>query len=444
MAKEYFQDILPPEDDPKRSGDTAHESDAGNPVPMNRNASSERSIRNISMPERRMRLPDRDAPGVMVSAPPRRGSRWWLWIIALAAVIVLGILALVALRSTTVTVVPRSQAVTFTDASVFTAYPAATAAQDTLTYSMHTQDYEQSLVVKSTGTVQASDKASGLITVYNDYQSSPFRLVKNTRFESSDGHIFRTPEDIVIPGKSGSTPGQVSVTVVADQPGEAYNVSPSRFTVPGLQGAASYAHIYAQSSAPMSGGFVGERPDVSADTLSATIAALREKLQTQARADTAALGEQGIVLPDLAVITYEDAPLAPEGTGSVRVVEKAHVAVPTFAPDVFAKAIAAASGIVGADVSLIPSSTMAARFTSASTTPGTDPFQFALSGSATIVWDVDTEALKQALVGKPQSAFQSIATNFAGIQEAHARLEPFWKSVFPTDPSQIKVTIEQP
>ena len=37
-----------------------------------------------------------------------------------------------------------------------------------------------------------------------------------------------------------------------------------------------------------------------------------------------------------------------------------------------------------------------------------------------------------------------IVEGFAGIEEAHARIEPFWKSSFPEDPSAIKIKVKEP
>ena len=94
-------------------------------------------------------------------------------------------------------------------------------------------------------------KASGSITVYNNYSTASVKLIKNTRFQTPAGLIFRVPADVVIPGKQGSTPGQVTVTVFADQVGQQYNIGPTpRLTVPGLQSnAAMYAQIYANRPA---------------------------------------------------------------------------------------------------------------------------------------------------------------------------------------------------
>lgn len=466
MAKDYFQDILPPDDAPRRPAPPAPQArpDAAEPaiapaeaektrIPINTapsvmdeiEASGEKSIRNISVQRRSRPISDMREPaaGIMVSAPRRGGAKWLLWVGAGASVLVLGLLVLVAIRSTAVQVTPRSQTITFSPSSQFTAYPSGTAASGTLAYTVRTLDLDDSEVVQSQGMVHAEEKASGSIVVYNDFQTSPLRLVKNTRFSTADGLIFRTPADIVVPAKKGSTPGQITVTVIADQPGAQYNVAAGTFTVPGLKSSPSYTHVYARSSQAMAGGFVGERPGVDEASMSAAKAAVRSRLEAKAR-DSIGSEKDALVIPDLVQITYQDDAPTTEAGGGVRIREKAHVVIPIFAMSAFASTIAEGAGIADPVAWVAPGSDFGAQLLNASTTVGSEPIQFTLSGTATVVWSVDAAALQKALAGKPQSSFQGIVQNFPGIQEAHARVEPFWKSTFPTDPAAIKVSIGAP
>jgi hypothetical protein len=181
-------------------------------------------IRSIPAPARnRARIP---MPTPM-PRPRKSGSKWILWAIAGVFVVVLGGLALFVLRPTTVTVTPKSHPVVFGETSQLVAYPQGTVATGTLTYTVQTLDINDSAVVQAQGTTTvAPAKATGTVTVYNSYSASPVNLVKNTRFQTPDGLIFRSPSAISIPGKKSGGPGQVDVTVVADQEGSQYNVGP--------------------------------------------------------------------------------------------------------------------------------------------------------------------------------------------------------------------------
>ena len=461
MAKDYFEDIVPPENGGRRA------------VPINTNPAPiaeednepenytaptpEKSIRNISMPQRVARRPAPDmsdmrqptAAGILGGAhAPRVRSRWWMWIAAGISVLILGSLALLALRSTAVTVTPRSQTVVFDQTAQFIAYPSATAAAGTLSYTVQTVELEDSEVVASSGTVKAEDKASGTITVFNDYSTDGVKLIKNTRFQSASGLIFRTPAEIIVPGKKGATPGEVRVTVVADQAGESYNVAAGRFTVPGLQSSPDmYAKVYARSDVAMAGGFVGDKPGVADGALQGAIAQVRSRLEQKARDSALAQStDTATAFADIARISYQSLPSTTEAGGGVRIHEKARVEVPIFESAKFASAVArmVSADAESASIRIEGVARLVAQPTSTSTVFLSDPLQFTLTGTAELVWNIDELALTTALAGKDKSAFESIVTGFPGIQTATARIQPFWSSVFPTSPADIKVKIEEP
>lgn len=470
MAKDYFQDITPPDDTPKRSirvpSAASARQQAPAPseeeeIPEETAATPERSIRNINAPERRTRLARppvndmRDPSNFGVQQLPPKPKRprtfsWWPWIVAGILVLVLAGLALFAFRKTTVTVTPRSHTIVFDQTSQFTAYPAATAASGTIAYTLVTSSLQASQTVSAQGTQDVETKAQGTITVYNDYSTSPEKLIANTRFATPSGLIFRIPDAVVVPGKSGSTPGHVSVTVFADQTGQQYNIGPiSRFTVPGLQSTpAMYANIYAQSTASTTGGFSGQQAAVDPTTLSNTVTALRAQLAQEA--ETAASADSGtttLIFPGLIQITYQDLPDTPAASGSVQVNEQAQIQTPVLDSNSFTQTLAVSVGedSGGSMLSFVQGSGFAAQgISEASSTLGADPFSFQLSGTGTLVWQVDSSALATALAGHNQNAFDTITANFPGIQTANARIEPFWKTSFPTNPSDINVVIQQP
>ncbi len=461
MAKDYFQDIVPPGDSEKRSRRSSFSAEPRQePVPEVPVESSDfsddtlppitsdRSIRNVHIQPTRPRRPV-EVPRETAPRPPRRRKKLWLWILAAIVVLLIGVLALVALRPTRITITPRTHAVIFDNANQYTAFPAESASAGTLPYTVKTFDLEDSETVASTGTVRSEEKASGQVTVFNNYSASPVKLVKNTRFSTPEGLIFRAPADIMVPGNSGSTPGKITVTVVADKAGAEYNVGPfNRLTVPGLQSTPDmYANVYAQSASAFTGGFLGDKPGVSpADTERAS-AAMRNRLEEKARDGVAALQIDGdVVFSDLLRIEYETLPATPESGTMVRVHEKARVSVPVFPANAFAQAVALSVSTDAANSSIImvPGDGYGASLSSASSTLGIDPIQFALIGKATILWQVDTAELTAALAGRDQSAFQTIVTTFPAIQEARARIQPFWSSTFPGTPEKIKVTVTDP
>lgn len=114
---------------------------------------------------------------------------------------------------------------------------------------------------KATGTKNSSSnvsqKSKGKVTIYNGYNNDPQSLVATTRVLSSDGKLFRLVKGVTVPGMSGSNPGTVEVDVIADQPGEEYNIGSSDFKIPGFEGTPKFDKFYAKSSSAMTGGGAG-------------------------------------------------------------------------------------------------------------------------------------------------------------------------------------------
>lgn len=435
---DYFQDILPPEAEQRKA--------AVPTPPQPEPAAGERSIRNINI-ARRAPSPAPERSAFMPPMRPSFLSNYKLWLIAAVALVVLVLLGLFALRKTTVTVVPRTHTIVFDNTAPFTAYPADTAAAGTLPYEVQTFTFEDSEVVPSSGTQHVETKASGSITVYNNATAAPFKLLANTRFETPEGLVFKSPVQVVIPGKKGTTPGQVSITVVADEVGEKYNVGPTpKLTLPGLKGTDTFATVYASANAAFSGGFSGEQPQTAPGALEGATAQIRSRLETKIREALDGISADKTALRDLARVSYADLPNTPEGTTNVRIRQQATVAVPVFSTPILAASLAQSVSADAAKggVHLVAQAGFAAQYADiASTTLGADPIAFTLSGTAQLVWQVDKEALAGALAGHDQGAFETIIGGFPFVQEAKARIEPFWSSSFPKDPSKIIVTVSE-
>jgi hypothetical protein len=119
---------------------------------------------------------------------------------------------------------------------------------------------EDSLVSDFTtsGKNASNQKAKGSVTIYNEFSSASQSLVSATRILSTDGKLFRLVKGVTVPGTTevnGSVqPGAIKADVIADAPGEEYNIGPSSFTIPGFQGSAKYEKFYAKSTEAMLGG----------------------------------------------------------------------------------------------------------------------------------------------------------------------------------------------
>lgn len=133
----------------------------------------------------------------------------------------------------------------------------------------------------SSGVSSKPTYAKGTVTIYNDQKEAQI-LVARTRLESPDGKIFRIQERVTISAK-----GSVETSVVAENPGEDYNISATQFTIPGLKNSSKYALVYAKSSVPTAGGssnggyFATKDDALNAET--ELIRALRDAIALEAK-----------------------------------------------------------------------------------------------------------------------------------------------------------------
>lgn len=120
---------------------------------------------------------------------------------------------------------------------------------------------EESLTLsfESSGKIYSSgQKAKGAIFIYNEYNSSPQQLVATTRLLAKNGKLFRLVKGITVPGMSEvngeKKPGVIEAEIIADEPGEDFNVEPTEFSIPGFEGGPKYDKFYGKSTKKMTGG----------------------------------------------------------------------------------------------------------------------------------------------------------------------------------------------
>lgn len=112
--------------------------------------------------------------------------------------------------------------------------------------------------VAATGSAEGGSQAKGKIRILNN-SSGTVILVATTRFLGTNGKIYRVPQPVEVPAMKGTEPGSVEVEVVAEEPGEDYNISSSTFTLPGLKdhGSPLYDSMKAETVTAISGGAKG-------------------------------------------------------------------------------------------------------------------------------------------------------------------------------------------
>ena len=412
----------------------------------------DRSIRNIpvsSNGHRRTAPPERFRDDIPLPKRRKRSRRFLWWVLgAVVVCVAAGLLLSTVFEGATVTITPKTQ--TITPPANITALPDAP--DGSLGYQTVSLSQSATTTATASGTTAVSTKASGVITIYNSYSTATQALVANTRFEAPDNKIYRIHSAVTVPGAKKNAdgslaPGTVTATVYADVAGADYNrTSPTTFTIPGFQGDPRYSKFSAQSQGPISGGFVGNQPTVSTTDMQNAQLTLQKQLDSSLRASVGTEVPNGFLPVQGSLnVTYSDIAVT-QGTGTtVSLSETANASMAMVNSSDLASILATllVTGYAGEPVQFASPNPLILQL--ATTTAGnTGPLSLLLQGTPTLVWQFDQNALKQALLGKDKSAFQSVIETFSpAIEKAQASIRPFWKGTFPTDASKLQIHIQQ-
>ncbi len=353
-----------------------------------------------------------------------------------------------------VTVYPK-----FKDVSVqanFTAYKEPPAGE--LGYELLSLEATGERQVKASGSEQVSERAIGDMLIYNTDTKATQRLIKNTRFESPTGLIYRIQESVEVPkattNASGGdlSPGVVKAKVFADGTGETYNIPPARFTVPGLKSTPQFSTVYGETSVTMAGGFEGERYLLDEAELETKKQELHLELRNSLLERLQAERPSGFIMyPDAVTFTFESLPSTSYGDALATIKEKAVLHVPLFKADEFASYIAESTvpGYEDEQIMLQDPTTLVFEYGEASTSLSdlseSTELSFLLKGLTRLVWEFDEEALMKSLLGLPKESLGGALGSYPSIERAEAVIRPFWSQEFPetTDKMQITTIIEK-
>ena len=302
--------------------------------------------------------------------------------------------------------------------------------------------------VTPTGQKDNGTKANGTITVTNSYDSNPQPLQTGTRFIAPDGNVFRTTEDVLVPGAGVAggqiSPGSKTVSVTSDQNGDKYNeASGQKYSIPGLS-AGQQAKIYGTGN-QMSGGTskiatVLTQADVDkaqADYLSKDTDAAFKSLSDK-------FGKAGKPLPDTFSHTVSDIVPNP-GVGQEATVATLNFKVTyttlTVDSNIFNAYIhAQEQGQVGPKNQLYDDGIGSTKLTnSGKDAAGRFMFQFStLAYSGT---KLDTTAIATQLKGQKYGEASALAGGLPGVDHVEINVWPAWSTSLPKRPARIHVTV---
>jgi len=377
--------------------------------------------------------------------------RFLLWFLLLALLIFLFIVLSTWLTRLTFIITPRQATVEMSEYELI-AYEVNLADDDSLSFSLITNEIIEREPVTASSRQSVTEKASGQIIVYNEFEANPQKLIARTRFESPDGKIYRIAEPITIPGYTQDddqiVPGSVEATVYAEEAGEEYNIGLVDFTIPGFENTARYDKVYAKSKTSMVGGFVGEKPVVSEVDKTQAEDILDNRLTPFLDEDLPmAVPSNFVLFPDFTFKYFESPVIRESENGSLTMEKKLVQVGAMFNLDELAKVLArefVADSYRNEEIEILnPEDLEVSLIGRDRLNPEQlDELTVILSGSINLAWKVDQDRLANELRSLHQQEMADILTNWPAIERARTKFLPPWIRTAPKNPDKIKIKLE--
>lgn len=402
---------------------------------------TQRSIQDIVPPARNKPIRPTQPPRELHSEDHHgSGSSIFVWIAVCAVVAVIAIVAVMTFFFHTANV---SVTILEWKSEISGSYTAGEGAD--LTFSPVSVTEKSEKTVPATGVVDAQDRAVGTIVISNLHSAKSQRLITNTRFEATNGKIYRIHAPVTVPGytmKGGQkVAGTIDAQVYADQPGDAYNIDSSDFTLPGLKGSDQYKTITAKTKTPLSGGFVGKRATVEKAVRDLAVSELKAELERTLRERIVANAPQGsLIFPEAIALTYIESPDKGSEGGDATISVEGTAKAPAFPKDALARALATRAAI-SSDAVLELQNPTELSFT-LSESVGDTGLTFTLDGTAHLRAAFNAQEFATALAGKSQAETDAVRAEYQALTgPLTLEVRPFWLSRLPSNPERISVSM---
>lgn len=367
-----------------------------------------------------------------------------LWIITLAALAFLFIVLSSVFAKATVEIKPKS-----VTGSLDTTFVAKKDTTDELGFQIMSISDEVNQKVTSAKKETVENSAKGTVILYNEFSANKQSLLIDTRLLATDGKIFKTEKAVIIPGytKKGSeiTPGSVEVNIYADVAGIEYNKDTADFKIFGFKGSSKYDKFYARSKGAITGGFKGERYVVDQEKAEEVANTLEDSLTEKLNSAVMAQIPNGYLVFDDS-FNYNlgtfDSSSVYGTTEEFDVTLKGSVVAYIFEESQLASEIAKilSSQYDGSSVKISDLGGTQMEIDEG-TVSDSKSIRFKLTGEPTITWSIDQEAIKNSLIGSTRKQFETILTDFTGVDSGKASIRPFWKKTFPKSSNKIEIIV---
>lgn len=302
-----------------------------------------------------------------------------------------------------------------------------------------------------------SIKATGSITLYNEFSTTPQKLSAGTFLSDSSGKSYKTDSTVIIPGyKTDSSkkiiPGQIVVNISSFLAGETYNGSTADFYINSFKGTTKYNKIYGKLKSPLVGGASGlvytlnDKDKENIDNIAQS--SLKEDLLKKVKAQV----PPGYILYENAMtFSYKigdnsvfsktpDAEVLIEGVLSVVLLKEK-----SLLDNIIKVSLPSITGSELKEIKIPDLSKMTFSFTNKDQliTKDMNSVSFFFTGDLDAIWNPDTEILKTKLIGINKNEVLPIFRQDPGIVSAMVKIFPPWQKYIPENLAKINIIVDE-
>lgn len=302
----------------------------------------------------------------------------------------------------------------------------------------------------ASGKKELKTKAGGFINVYNGYSSKEQILIKNTRFISKGGQLFRSVKTVTVPGaaieEGKIIPSSIKMEILADQIGPEYNIGPTDFTIPGLQGTAKYEAFYGKSEQALKGGANGIVSVVTKDDLKKAQDNLEQDLQSQLEKEIKEkIPANLLFLNNASAIKILESKFSEnenDVANAFDITLKASIKAIVFNEKNVRQLISVYLETKLSSNQLEQTETRKVNYDNIKTNWDKEILTFSVKGEEIIAAKLDLDKIQARILGQPDAEISNILSSWSGIDKSEVIFWPIWLRTAPVNLNKIHLTVE--
>lgn len=280
----------------------------------------------------------------------------------------------------------------------------------------------------ATGKKEIGEKATGKVTVYNEWDSSTHSYPSSTKFIGG-GKTYLSNDSFTVPAGTLSggaiQAGKIDVSVTAEASGDAYNLGSTNFVVEGAP-----TKIYGRNSASFSGGSTKQLTIVSSEDLNNAKDALKEELDSKNKEELIKKASKQKIIESSVeneIVSSSADKKSGDETDKFKLTMKVKSRTLSFKEDDFRVFLGQLlAGKIPADKKLVPASADEITISKNENDFAKGIMKITGIVKTSLAPNIDENKVKKELAGKSKFDAEVIMQNTPGVESASVSFRPSW------------------